>query len=168
MKKRDAVFAVSLATLLFLESWDQIQGLPARSFYVREFVTRGDMLRALIPNIVLAAAAIFAALRSVRGATRVWVQRMGEAIPLLLFYIPLRQIVVWVAPPEWTWRILHALGLVLIVVVAATATLWVRLPFRVMTALIMGASPLLPFLLFYFWIQPHPSREAARIAPLLF
>jgi hypothetical protein len=159
--KRDALVSVSLANLLFLESWGQVQATLVRSFYNREFVTRGDLLCALIPSILLASAAIFVTLRAVRRAGSPWVYRASEAIILLLLYIPLRQAVLWVAPLGWRWRIIHAFGLVLLVGAAAIASSRRQSPIRV-DILVMGFWPLLPFLFIQFCLQPHPSRAAAH------
>jgi hypothetical protein len=164
MTKRDAVFAVSLATLMFLASWDQIERTPSLAFYNKEFATRSDLLSALLVSILVMAAAVFVTVRAVRRAGSPWLRRVIEAIFLVMLYIPLRQIIVWLEPPEMHWQ--RALGLIIFAAAVATITSWTRWPVKAAMALVMVLAPGLPLFLIHFWLQQQPSREALHDHPL--
>jgi hypothetical protein len=162
--KKDAVFAVSLATLLFLGSWDQIERMPALDFYNKEFAPRGDLLGVLLVSILLMAATLFVSVRVIRRAADPWMRLAGETMLLLILYIPLRQVVLWLEPPDSHWQ--RVLGLIIVVAVVATVTSWTRWPTRMATALVIVLAPALPVLLIHFLFQEQPSREAWHDRPL--
>src|SRR5579864_4506486 len=163
MKRKDAVFAISLATLLFLGSWDQMERLPVLAFYHKEFATRGDLLTALIVNVLLMAAAIFGTVRIVRSFVDPWVRRACEMTLLLVLYIPMRQVILWIEPSEGHWQ--RALGVVILLAAAATAAPLRRWPVKIATRLVIMLSPLLPLLLVHFLLQQQPARKAWHDRP---
>jgi hypothetical protein len=164
MIRKDAVFAVSLATLVFLGSWEQIERMPALAFYTKELAPHGDLLSALLLNVLLMATGIFVIVHSLRRITAPWVRLTGETLLWLILYIPLREVVVWVEPPEAHWQ--RALGLVIVAIAVATATSLLRWPIKVATALVIVFAPLLPLLVSHALFQQQPSREAWHDRPV--
>lgn len=164
MRRKDAVFAVSLATLLFLGSWEQIERMPALAFYTKELAPDGDLLSALLLNVLLMATGIYVIVRTIRRIADPWVRLMGETALWLILYIPLREVVVWVEPPEAHWQ--RTLGLLILVIAAATATSLLRWPIKVATALVLVLSPLLPLLFVHALLKQRPAREAWFDRPL--
>jgi hypothetical protein len=162
--RKDAIFAVSLATLLFLGSWEQMERIPALAFYTKEFAPRSALLSALLLNVLLMATAIFVTVRTMRRIADPWVHRAGGTVLWLALYIPLRQIVVWVEPQEAHWQ--RVLGLLILALAAATATSLPRWAIKVATALVMVPAPLLPLLVVHALLQQQPSREAWYDRPL--